>query len=154
VVPSFKERPHLVNTAHGNIMSFRSLSIATTCFTGALGAALLAAPEFMWNDILRSPPPNTQVFFAGRRLSCLFFGLAGIAWNMRHLPPSSVRTQYCRSVATAFAALATLGVWELYGNKMAKASILKAVASEVFFAGAYLYYSMIETKPSLVDKQK
>ena len=124
-------------------MSFRTIAVITAIVALALGVGYLVFGTLVvgrWQI-----QPTESVLLLGRRIGCLYLGLAVMYFLGRSAPLSVARTALSAGTAVALSLLALFGVYELIAGH-AGSGILASVAIESLIALGYIWILLTERR--------
>lgn len=124
-------------------MSFRTIAVVTAIVALALGVGYLFFGTLVvgrWQI-----QPTDGVLLLGRRIGCLYLGLAVMYFLGRSAPLSVARTALSAGTAAALSLLALFGVYELTAGH-AGSGILASVAIESLIALGYIRILLTERR--------
>lgn len=127
-------------------MSFRTIAVITAIVALALGVGFLFFGTLVvgrWQI-----QPTDSVLLLGRRIGCLYLGLALMYFLGRSAPPSVARTALSAGTAAALSLLALFGVYELTAGH-AGPGILASIAIESLIAFGYVRVLVTERRAAV-----
>ena len=124
-------------------MNFRTIAVITAIVSLVLGVGYLVFGTLVvgrWQI-----QPTDSVLLLGRRIGCLYLGLAVMYFLSRSAPLSVARTALSAGTAVALSLLALFGVYELTAGH-AGSGILASVAIESLIALGYIWILLTERR--------